>query len=188
MYADEILRLADATNPRHTLRCSRLGFIAIQQAQWDEAIYWYSESVRLHTLADKHRFAAQSKRFQAYAYTFSGKYQQAVAHYKEALKIFEEHPSILDVAMTQMELGVAYWFLKDYEQALAMYNLCEPVFVNAQSKISLSHLYNNYGLAHMRTGDFKQSERCFSVSIKLGADLSMPRLVLQCIRQPRPNV
>lgn len=176
-YVEDVFRLTDQDDPRRGFGCSVLGFIALQQGEWDEAISWYSQSVRFHVASGEYRFAAQSEQALAYVYATTRQCQEALAHYQQVLNFLSNYPSVLDIAMTQMEIGLVYTYMDDYKQAIAMYKLCEPVFVSTGSKLSLSHLYNNYGLAYTGIGDFEKAEQTFVLSIELARNLNMPRLI-----------
>lgn len=177
MYVENAFQLTEQDDPRRGFGCSVLGYIALQQGEWDEAISWYSQSVRFHEANGQHRFAAQSEQAIAYVYTSTRQCQKALIHYQRVLNFLANYPSVLDIAMTQMEIGLVYTYMSNYEKAISMYKLCEPVFVNTGNKLSLSHLYNNYGLAYIENGDFEKAEQSFALSIELARDLNMPRLI-----------
>lgn len=176
-YVDEVFAITAPGDPQRAHSYSRLGFIALQHAEWDSAIAAYAESIRLHLAAGQHHFVAQAQRCLGFVYTCLGQYQQAQACYQRSLHFFAQHALLLDLAKTRMELGVVYWYLHEDEQALALHDMCEPVFVKTGDKVSLAGLYNNRGLVWRSLGRFEEAQRSFAASIALARELNQPRLV-----------
>jgi tetratricopeptide (TPR) repeat protein len=173
-YIEAALALLPLEDGRRAHSCARQGFIALQQGEWETAIRAYTESWRLHKETGMLHFAAQAQRGLAYTYTYVQRYDEAVAHYRQALQTLQQLDKPTDAAIAQMGLGITHWYRKEYAEALEMFRLCEPVFVKTGHQSSLANLYNNRGLVLRDLCEWEQARASFSLAMELMRALHLP--------------
>jgi len=173
-YIDEVFALTEAGDLRRAKSYGRLGYIALHQGDYENSIFYYAESIRLHSAAGNLLMAAQVEEGLAFVYEYSQRPEEALRHFQHVIEVLAQYPSVLDLAQTQMEMGLVHVRLHNFEEALELFRLSEPVFIKTGSRLWLAHLYNNYGIAYTEKGDYEQAQHFFAIGIQAARELDMP--------------
>jgi tetratricopeptide (TPR) repeat protein len=165
--AQRALTLLDEGDPERATCFSRLGLVAIDRQQWEEAERYHRAALQIRQAQGNQRQIAWSLQNLGYALRGQGKYTEAITCYKQAIAILEEIQDTANHAIAQMNLGIACWLAGQLDTALEMYSLSESTSRKLQDTYNLAKIFNNKGLVYRDLGDWIQAESAFVTSIAL---------------------
>ena len=105
----------------------------------------------------------------------SGKFEDAVKSYKEAIKLKK------DYAEAYRNLGDAHFQLAQYQWAIDAYKQA------VKYQLDLATVHNNIGTAYYRLGDYKKAIGAYKEAIRLNPKESMPHYNLATVYGERGN-
>jgi len=89
-------------------------------------------------------------------YSTLGKYDRALSHQLECLKIREKVKSVRDIAITQNNVGLVYYQVNNYGKALEYYFLSEKSKQSIGDDYDMDLLYTNIAFCYLHLHEYKQ--------------------------------
>ena len=130
----------------------RLGLIAKDRANYDEALSFYRKSLSYRLQIGNQDYIARVYNNIGIVYTFKGSYDSAIYYSLKACKLAETLNLNKAQADYTMNLGTAYLKNNDFSQAINCYTQSKSLFEKLndkkgimQSEINLGSLYHNVG-------------------------------------------
>jgi tetratricopeptide (TPR) repeat protein len=153
-----------------------LGAIATDRLAWDDAYASYQKSLQLWQLGNNPRFIGSGWANVGSALRGLGRYEEAIAAFREGIQRFETAQDLVNRALVQMNLGNLYLHRKQYQEAIEQYYAAETVFRQLNRVSDLARLYNNWGMAYSGLEWWEQAIRAYEQSIGYWDTLQNPHM------------
>ncbi|SFS76049.1 Tetratricopeptide repeat-containing protein [Marininema halotolerans] len=116
-------------------------------------------------------------RLKGNTHLFRDRYQEALAHYKEAETHIQNVTNDVDKAYLYGEMSKVYLHLSNYPFCILYAERSIELLVKNDRWLEMCHQLNVLGTCHSRSGDFKQALNCFERVLRLADQFSMSQLL-----------
>jgi tetratricopeptide (TPR) repeat protein len=165
--AQTALTLLDEADPERAACFSRLGLVAIERQQWEEAERYHQRSLQIRQTQGDQRKIAWSLQNLGIVLRNQGRYEDAVVCYQQAIAVLEALRDQANIAIVQMNLSNVYFLNKQTTKSLETYTLAEKTFHQLHDLHNLAKVFTCKGLGYLELNDGLQAERAFTTSITL---------------------
>ena len=141
----------------YTSSLTALGNTSHSLGQYQQAIYFHQQSLKIKQENGNKRGEANSLIGLGNAYNSLGLYQQAIFSYKQALEIVKEIGDRQNEAKALGNLGNAYYFLGNYQQAISFYNQELEIAQAIGDKQGEASSFGNLGNVYELLGEYQQA-------------------------------
>jgi tetratricopeptide (TPR) repeat protein len=148
-----------------------LGTAAHWKGQYEDALAYNQESLRLWRLAGNDRLIGFGLVNVGTTFRPLKRYDEAKAHYLEGIDIFEQVGDPVNRAFGQANLGNVYLMQQQWALAIEQYYLAEQVYTHNRFRALLGLLYNNWGMAFAGDKQYARAIRAYERSIALYEEL-----------------
>ncbi len=151
---------------QRALLLNNIGVVYKTMGEYDKAIEYYQENLRIQEQIGNTLQMAQSRSNIATVYFFFGlDYEKALEYYNESLRLFfeylEEYPDAEDgkrgIAQTYLNIGIAYKEMDDFVLSLENYSRALQQYEELDDKAGVAHVQRNIGLVQMEGGAYEEA-------------------------------
>lgn len=103
----------------------------------------------------------------AYDYFTRGEYEEAAAHYEQALAVSEASQDQSGIAANRHQLGLLAYYRKDYDAARAHYRQAIDALQQVPDHSGVAACYGRLGQVAHAQGDFEQAEALYQQALEL---------------------
>lgn len=155
------------------------GFILRRQNRLPESIELLNRAMRI---GERNQFSSDLGRIYnslAIAYTFSGKYANALSIHFKSLEFNEQKGTKEDVSITLNNIGFVYFKLKNYQEARSFYVRSLHIKDSIQSTFDVDRLLINLALCENQLKNYEQAENYIVKGLRLCGENCDPPIRLE---------
>ncbi len=179
--AQTALTLLDENDPERATCFSRLGLVAIDRQQWEEAERYHRDALQICQVQGDQRKFAWSLQNLGYALRGQSRYIEAIDCYQQAITILEAVQDLANCATVQMNLGIVYSLDGRPAEALKLYAQAEHTFRQQHNTHNLAKVLVSKGIDALALQDWMQAENAFATSAVLFQEIGDVSLRLDAL-------